>query len=215
MVSRADHSVHRVRAAVFRQYGWEARVRQIEMFTLSTSMRSPTFRSFARYGAIVAAVSLSGCSASGVMNSSGTTVPAISPASSLDERAEFAGVEILDAESFTTHTHTQLIIIVDGEQRTIPANVGIDTDSGRISALHTHDIDGVLHVESPVENATYTLDQFLRLWGIGGSENSICAAMLSQTPCAVDIESKDGSVLTLDAVLFDEDTITLRLTSLA
>jgi hypothetical protein len=178
-------------------------------------MRTYTFR-LASCAAIAAALTLTGCStSSGVRSVSSNETPSLSPASSLDERAEFAGVEILDAESFVTHTHTQLIIIVDGEERTVPANIGVDETSGRIAALHTHATDGVLHVESPVVEATYTLDQFLRLWGIGGSENSLCAAMLSQTPCAVDVEGTDGSVLTLDTVLLDEETITLRLTSLA
>src|SRR5262249_36886560 len=75
------------------------------------------------------------------------------------------------------HIHTHLTIFVNGQQRQVPAGIGIpgavttQTQSGPIVGsgtcfywLHTHAADGIVHVESPVTR-TFTLGQFFALWG--------------------------------------------------
>ena len=106
---------------------------------------------------------------------------------SLADRAEQAGVPLLDEEGVATHTHSMLHLIVDGEPVRIPANVGIDAGRGKIAALHTHEPYGVLHVESPTRGDTYTLGQFLELWGKGGDQDAVCAAFVDG-PCTMTVE---------------------------
>jgi hypothetical protein len=89
-------------------------------------------------------------------------------------------------ESFVHHVHAHLDVFVDGEHITVPAGIGIDiTDPGVrhaevdgqigyggiegcdepcISPLHTHDVTGIIHTESPSE-VDNTLGQFFIEWG--------------------------------------------------
>jgi len=64
------------------------------------------------------------------------------------------------------HIHSHLSIIVNGEARAIPANVGImetaTTDCHYY--VHTHDRSGKIHIEPPVAT-TFTLGQLFAIWG--------------------------------------------------
>ncbi|MBI4361312.1 hypothetical protein HY572_06090 [Candidatus Micrarchaeota archaeon] len=59
------------------------------------------------------------------------------------------------------HWHSQLEIFVDGKPVPIPVNIGIGV---RHEPLHTHEPDGVIHVESP-DTRDYTLGNFFAVWG--------------------------------------------------
>jgi hypothetical protein len=76
-----------------------------------------------------------------------------------------AGLPMLSAEGVVQHTHTHLDVLVDRRPVTVPASVGIDEPGGRISPVHTHDISGVIHVESP-RPAVFTLGQFMAEWRV-------------------------------------------------
>ncbi len=60
------------------------------------------------------------------------------------------------------HIHPRLRIFVNGQPVPVPANIGISTGCTR--PVHTHDSDGVIHVESPVQYP-YTLGDFFAAWG--------------------------------------------------
>lgn len=60
-----------------------------------------------------------------------------------------------------THIHPHLTVIVDGEDQTIPANIGLGACE---FPMHTHDTTGTIHVEAQVAR-DYTLDEFLKVWG--------------------------------------------------
>ena len=75
------------------------------------------------------------------------------------------------------HIHTHLTIFVNGQQRQVPAGIGIpdavaqQTQAGPFVEsgscfywLHTHAADGIIHIESPVQR-TYTLGEFFDEWG--------------------------------------------------
>lgn len=88
-------------------------------------------------------------------------------------------------EHLDHHVHAHLDIFVDGEPITIPAGIGIDTtnpgvrefqERGEIifggieecsepciSPLHTHDVTGILHTESPIQENN-TLGQLFVEW---------------------------------------------------
>jgi len=63
--------------------------------------------------------------------------------------------------SLVQHLHPTLAITVDGEPETVPANIGLSQTCER--AIHTHDPDGVIHVEAQDRRA-YTFGDFLWVW---------------------------------------------------
>jgi thiamine pyrophosphokinase len=67
-------------------------------------------------------------------------------------------------ERYDHHVHAHLTIYINGQQATIPQNIGIPTDNSCLYWLHTHDPKGILHVETPLQD-TFTLGTFLRIWG--------------------------------------------------
>jgi hypothetical protein len=72
------------------------------------------------------------------------------------------------------HIHAHLTLLVDGVNVLIPAGIGItpprQTEQGFVVGgscfywLHTHDVSGIIHVESP-SSQLYTLGQFFDIWG--------------------------------------------------
>lgn len=68
-------------------------------------------------------------------------------------------------EGNALHIHQHLDILVSGKPVTIPAGIGINQVARFISPLHTHDVSGVIHVESDVMR-DFTLGQFFDVWGV-------------------------------------------------
>ena len=74
------------------------------------------------------------------------------------------------------HIHPTLQVTVEGEERVVPADIGIDPALYRdhsldqysmmstMAPLHTHDATGTIHVESSVTR-DYTLAEFFLVWG--------------------------------------------------
>jgi hypothetical protein len=78
----------------------------------------------------------------------------------------------LENEGLVFHVHPWLRIIINGENLTIPAGIGIRdpvyqngvAGSGScFEPLHTHDSSGIIHIES-ITNRTYTLGDFFQVW---------------------------------------------------
>lgn len=87
------------------------------------------------------------------------------------------GVSCQTSEQTLFHIHAHLTIFVNGQQRQVPAGIGIPdaqsvttpngpfVDKGTCFYwLHTHAADGIIHIESPVQR-TYTLGDFFDEWG--------------------------------------------------
>lgn len=64
------------------------------------------------------------------------------------------------------HYHPKLEIIIDGEQVQVPANIGVDPTTGAMSALHTHETDGTIHIEADSVGEVFTLGQLFTQWGV-------------------------------------------------
>lgn len=64
------------------------------------------------------------------------------------------------------HYHPQLQIIIGGEQVPVPANIGVDPATGAMSAVHTHETDGTIHVEAGTAGEVFTLGQLFTEWGV-------------------------------------------------
>ncbi|WP_241707036.1 hypothetical protein [Arthrobacter bambusae] len=86
------------------------------------------------------------------------------------QRIKAAGLDILTAEGTAEHYHAHLDVLVDGKAVTVPAEIGFsfgaDGQPNGISALHTHDTSGVIHIEAPTPGLKYTLGQVLSEWGV-------------------------------------------------
>lgn len=68
------------------------------------------------------------------------------------------------------HIHPHLEIDINGKAQEIPANIGIL--SGCMHPIHTHDVSGTLHVESP-EQRDFTLSVFFAVWDKPFTKNQI------------------------------------------
>ncbi len=74
-----------------------------------------------------------------------------------------SGVECHRTEQTTYHVHSHLDVFVDGQRQQVPANIGILSSPSCLFWLHTHDTDGIIHVEAP-QTRNFTLGQFLNIW---------------------------------------------------
>jgi hypothetical protein len=70
----------------------------------------------------------------------------------------------LGQEGVALHIHPHLSIFVSGQEIPIPANIGLTSSLG--APLHTHDVTGVVHVESTDPNRVFTLGEFFDVWGV-------------------------------------------------
>ena len=88
------------------------------------------------------------------------------------------GITADPVERVAFHVHVHLQIYVNGEQRTLPAGIGIlaprrtrrtvdgpfVVGGAALYWVHTHDETGVVHIESPVQRE-FTLGDFFGIWG--------------------------------------------------
>ncbi|WP_433786941.1 hypothetical protein ACQPX6_08855 [Actinomycetospora sp. CA-101289] len=77
-----------------------------------------------------------------------------------------AGLPFSDMNAMARHFHAHLDVIVAGQPVPVPADLGVDSSSGGMSALHTHDDTGLVHVESPDPNGLYVLGQLFNEWNV-------------------------------------------------
>jgi hypothetical protein len=77
-----------------------------------------------------------------------------------------AGLPMLGEEGSALHIHAHLDVYVNGAATQVPSDIGVDDANQKISPLHTHDTTGVIHIESPDKNATFTLGQFFTEWQV-------------------------------------------------
>ncbi len=63
------------------------------------------------------------------------------------------------------HYHPRLRIILDDKDVPIPANIGVDA-TGAMSAVHTHETVGTIHIEADTVGETFALGQVFTQWGV-------------------------------------------------
>ena len=83
----------------------------------------------------------------------------------LPRRLRAAGVPFSAMEGTVVHIHPRLRVAVEGDPVEVPTDIGISYVEQAMAALHTHDTEGTIHVESPVAR-TFTLGQFFDTWGV-------------------------------------------------
>ncbi len=80
-------------------------------------------------------------------------------------RVAAAGLD-LGPMGMAEHYHPQLRIILNGKDIQVPANIGVDPTTGAMSALHTHEPDGTIHIEADTAGEVFTLGQLFTEWGV-------------------------------------------------
>lgn len=83
----------------------------------------------------------------------------------------------LDHSSLERHDHVTLNIFIDGEQYTIPENLGINTgvcneSGGNMHTVHTHSPGERLHIELH-EDGDVALGVFFDIWGVHFDDTGI------------------------------------------
>ena len=83
------------------------------------------------------------------------------------------------------HDHSVLSIFINGNERQIPENMGINTEvcneqGGNMHTVHTHDATGKLHIETEA-NVDMPLGVFFDIWGVHFNETGIFDYRVSNT----------------------------------
>jgi hypothetical protein len=137
-------------------------------------------------------------------------------------RARAAGLAPDTHETLIHHVHAHLDVFVNGEAVTVPAGIGINIhdpavhvfdiagakgygginpacDTPCISPLHTHDVTGVIHTESPTV-ADNTLGQFFIEWGVKLDAKCVQKYCKPATKIAIYVDGKPftGDPRTID-----------------
>jgi hypothetical protein len=144
--------------------------------------------------------------------------------------AREAGLKPATKEYFTYHVHAHLDVFVDGDPVVIPGGIGIEiadpavVDFGGayggipkegcehtcISPLHTHDPDGVIHIEAPAE-ARFTLGQFFQELAIPLDASCVDEFCTPDVPVAVFIDGQLQSGDPADIVLGGSQEIAIAI----
>ena len=98
----------------------------------------------------------------------------------LGERLDELGLPRLTQEGQALDLHVRLSVEVEGTAVKVPTSIGLNGEevaggrmvSGFVSAIHTHDDTGLVHVHSP-DVRDYTLGQLFDVWGVSLTEERI------------------------------------------
>lgn len=144
---------------------------------------------------------------------SGTDKDGVPVTNPVDGFGENVGAVSCDAGGHDAayHIHSQLTIkLPDGSTAEVPPNIGINQNC--MYWLHTHEPDGLLHVEAPDETLA-TLADFLEIWrrstnptipnavNAGLAEIRVMGELVDN---AASVELKDGLGIEITVISFPE-----------
>lgn len=121
-----------------------------------------------------------------------TSMPPWPAPTDVPARVASAGLD-LGPMGTAEHYHPKLRIIIDGKDVPIPANIGVDPTTGAMSAVHTHETDGTIHIEADTAGETFTLGQLFTQWGVTLTRKQI-GGVTAQDGQKVDVTSNAGPV---------------------
>lgn len=82
-------------------------------------------------------------------------------------------LDLREHKHLALHIHPRLEIEVSGQPVPIPADIGVSPSGMRV--IHTHETDGILHVEAPFPHE-FVLGDFFTIWGVPFSDSCILDA---------------------------------------
>lgn len=125
------------------------------------------------------------------------------------------GISCDTAEGTVYHVHSHLALFVNGKQIAIPQYIGIVPSAIGTPCLywlHTHDAEGIIHVESPEVSSPnggpFTLGMFFDVWGQTLDANNV-ASFAGPVTAYVNGAKFDGDPRTI--VLGPHQLITLEI----
>lgn len=95
----------------------------------------------------------------------GSSLPPWPAPIDVSARVASAGLD-LGSMGMAEHYHPHLQVIVNGSEVPVAANIGVDPATGAMSALHTHEPDGTIHIEADKASEVFTLGQLFTQWGV-------------------------------------------------
>jgi hypothetical protein len=104
-----------------------------------------------------------------------TSMPPWPAPTDVPARVAAAGLD-LGPMGTAEHYHPQLRVVIDGVDVPVPPNIGVDPTTGAMSALHTHEGDGTIHIEADSVGEAFTLGQFFTQWGVALTPQQIGGA---------------------------------------
>jgi hypothetical protein len=194
----------------------------------------------AHYAALSTLGPLKAAPAAGAMGPEKVPIPAtpaLAGTSAATSGQPIDGISCQTAEQTVFHIHTHLTIFVHGQQRQVPAGIGIPhavaqqtsagpfVDSGRCFYwLHTHAADGIIHIESP-EQRTFTLGDFFDEWNqplsagqVGSAKGAVTVIVNGKvwtgSPRNVPLGSHENLQVEVGAPLVAPETINWSITGL-
>src|ERR1700761_6001375 len=165
------------------------------------------------------------------------SVPELAGTSAATAGQAIDGIGCQTSEQTVFHIHTHLTIFVNGQQRQVPAGIGIPgavaqqtpagafIDSGSCFYwLHTHAAAGFIHIESRVHRP-FTLGDFFDEWGqplsarqVGPAQGKVTAIVNGQVwqgnPRNVPLGSHENPQLAMGTPLVTPETINWPITGL-
>jgi len=115
------------------------------------------------------------------------------------------------SDGVVLHSHQHLDIYIDGQPVLVPTNIGIDAATGTLSALHTHDATGIIHVESPVQR-DFTLGELFDVWAVRLTATCIggeCAGSGRSLTVFVNAQPVSGDPRSIPLLAHDEIVLAL------
>lgn len=94
------------------------------------------------------------------------------PVDDVPALVERAGLD-LGPMGTAEHYHPTLRIVVEDEQVPVAPNIGVDPRTGAMSAVHTHEGDGTIHIEANTVGEIFTLGQLFTQWDVALGEDRI------------------------------------------
>lgn len=121
-----------------------------------------------------ATTSPTGSSSSGTAEATrdDTSLPPWPAPGDVPARVSAAGLD-LGPMGTAEHYHPHLTITIDGQPVPVPPNIGVDPNTGAMSAVHTHEGDGTIHIEAHAVGETFTLGQLFTQWGVALTPNQV------------------------------------------
>jgi hypothetical protein len=104
------------------------------------------------------------------------------------DRLKPLGLNQLGSEGAVIHIHAHLEVFVNGKHEPVAQSIGVFGNQF-LTELHTHDTAGVVHVESPTKQS-FSLGQFLGLWGVRFTPKCIGGYCKPGTPWSVYVDGK-------------------------
>jgi len=96
----------------------------------------------------------------------GTSTPPWAVPANTSERIQAARLSTSAMTPGGAHFHPHIDIRVDGKAVPVAANIGVETATGTMSELHTHDASGIVHIESAAKDDRYVLGQLFTEWNV-------------------------------------------------